>query len=56
MPETPAVADRATLLEIYRRTVLINRTDERFRSLLTAGKLQIVYYPVLWGRRFCRRR
>ena len=37
---------RETLLEIYRRTVLINRTDERFRSLLTAGKLQIVYYPV----------
>ena len=38
--------DRETLIEIYRRTMLINRTDERFRALLMAGKLQIVYYPV----------
>ncbi len=38
--------DRDTLIEIYRRTVLINRTDERFRSLLMGGKLAIVYYPV----------
>lgn len=38
--------DRETLLDIYRRTVLINRSDERFRALLTQGKLQIVYYPV----------
>ena len=34
------------LLEIYRRASLINKTDERFRSLLTAGKIRIVYYPV----------
>jgi acetoin:2,6-dichlorophenolindophenol oxidoreductase subunit alpha len=40
------VADRDTLIEIYRRTALINRTDERFRALLMGGKLQIVYYPV----------
>lgn len=38
--------DRATLIEIYRKTVLINRTDERFRALLMSGKLAIVYYPV----------
>ena len=43
MTESP---DRDILIEIYRRTVLINRTDERFRSLLMAGKLAIVYYPV----------
>lgn len=40
------MADRDTLIEIYRRTALINRTDERFRALLMGGKLQIVYYPV----------
>jgi len=38
--------DRDTLLEIYRRTMLIHRTDERFRSLLMSGKLRLVYYPV----------
>ena len=38
--------DCDTLIEIYRKTVLINRTDERFRSLLMEGKLAIVYYPV----------
>ena len=38
--------DRDTLIEIYRKTVLINRTDERFRSLLMEGRLAIVYYPV----------
>lgn len=43
MSEQP---DRDTLIEIYRKTVLINRTDERFRSLLMEGKLAIVYYPV----------
>ena len=41
-----AAPDRDTMIEIYRRTVLINRTDERFRSLLMNGKLAIVYYPV----------
>lgn len=38
--------DTDTLLEVYRRAILINRTDERFRSLLTTGKLRFVYYPV----------
>jgi TPP-dependent pyruvate/acetoin dehydrogenase alpha subunit len=46
MTDQSAGPDRDTLLEIYRRTVLINRSDERFRSLLTQGKLAIVYYPV----------
>jgi len=35
-----------TLMEIFRRTMLINKTDERFRALLTSGKLRLVYYPV----------
>jgi pyruvate dehydrogenase E1 component alpha subunit len=38
--------DVETLVEIYRRTTLINQTDERFRSLLISGKLRLVYYPV----------
>ena len=38
--------DRDTLRDIYRRTMLIHRSDERFRALLTQGKLAIVYYPV----------
>lgn len=44
----PSEADPGldTLLEIYRRTVLINRTDERFRSLLMSGTIRFVYYPV----------
>ncbi|HEV2530442.1 thiamine pyrophosphate-dependent dehydrogenase E1 component subunit alpha [Phenylobacterium sp.] len=39
-----AAPDRDTLLEIYRRTVLINRTDERFRALIKSGQLAIAYY------------
>jgi len=42
----PSDVDAETLLEIYRRATLINKTDERFRSLLTSGKLRLVYYPV----------
>jgi TPP-dependent pyruvate/acetoin dehydrogenase alpha subunit len=38
--------DTETLVEIFRRTTLINRTDERFRSLLISGKIRLVYYPV----------
>jgi TPP-dependent pyruvate/acetoin dehydrogenase alpha subunit len=38
--------DTQTLLEIYRRTVLVNRTDARFRTMLSAGQLKIAYYPV----------
>lgn len=46
MTDTNAGPDRDTLLDIYRRAMLIHRSDERFRALLTQGKLQIVYYPV----------
>lgn len=38
--------DRDTLIEIYRRTVLINRADEKFRAMIGGGQLAIVYYPV----------
>ena len=41
-----AKTDNDTLLEIFRRTTLINRTDEKFRSLLISGTLRLVYYPV----------
>ena len=34
------------LLDIYRRTVLVNRSDERFRNMLTSGKIRMAYYPV----------
>jgi pyruvate dehydrogenase E1 component alpha subunit len=34
----------AVLLDIYRRMMLINRTDEKFRALITSGELQIIYY------------
>lgn len=34
------------LLSIYRKVYLINRTDERFRSMLTKGQLAVAYYPV----------
>lgn len=46
MTDTNAGPDRETLLDIYRRAMLIYRSDERFRALLTQGKLAIVYYPV----------
>jgi len=45
-PATGADVDVEILLEIFRRTTLIHRTDEKFRSLLTAGTLRLVYYPV----------
>lgn len=44
-PKTADV-DTDTLLEIFRRTTLINRTDEKFRTLLMSGTLRLVYYPV----------
>ena len=46
MTDQKAGPDRATLIDIYRRAMLIHRSDERFRALLTQGKLAIVYYPV----------
>ncbi len=35
-----------TLLAIYRKAYLVNRTDERFRSMLSKGELAVAYYPV----------
>ncbi|WP_137787319.1 thiamine pyrophosphate-dependent dehydrogenase E1 component subunit alpha [Sphingomonas sp. 3P27F8] len=46
MTGSTSAPGRETLLDIYRRTMLIHRSDERFRALLTQGKLAIVYYPV----------
>ncbi|HTV96109.1 MAG TPA: thiamine pyrophosphate-dependent dehydrogenase E1 component subunit alpha [Steroidobacteraceae bacterium] len=34
----------ATLLEIFRKALLINLVDERMRSLLSSGRLAAVYY------------
>ena len=42
---TPAPdVDRAVLLDIYRRASLIYQADTKFRSMITAGQLQIIYY------------
>lgn len=38
--------DRDTLLDIYTRTMKVNRTDEKFRSLLMQGKVAVMYYCV----------
>lgn len=32
--------------QIYRKAMLIHRTDERFRSLLMSGRIMMAYYPV----------
>jgi acetoin:2,6-dichlorophenolindophenol oxidoreductase subunit alpha len=45
-PPSAADVGLETLVEIFRRTTLINRTDEKFRSLLIGGTLRLVYYPV----------
>jgi pyruvate dehydrogenase E1 component alpha subunit len=45
-PKTAAEASPDLLKDIYRRAVLINRTDERFRALLSSGQLRFAYYPV----------
>jgi TPP-dependent pyruvate/acetoin dehydrogenase alpha subunit len=36
----------ATLLEIYRRAMLVHKTDERFRAAISSGQLRMAYYPV----------
>lgn len=41
-PSLPADMART----IYRKAYLINRTDERFRAMLTNGELAVAYYPV----------
>ncbi|MCF8709848.1 thiamine pyrophosphate-dependent dehydrogenase E1 component subunit alpha [Rhizorhapis sp. SPR117] len=46
MTELEASPNRETLLEIYQRAVMINRADMKFRSMISSGKLAIVYYPV----------
>jgi TPP-dependent pyruvate/acetoin dehydrogenase alpha subunit len=38
--------DNAVALDIYRRTMLIHYTDERFRTMLRSGEIRLVYYPV----------
>jgi pyruvate dehydrogenase E1 component alpha subunit len=38
--------DRDKLLDIYTRTMKIARADEKFRSMLMAGKLTVLYYSV----------
>ena len=37
---------RDELLDVYTRFTKINRTDEKFRALLTAGTVAVMYYPV----------
>ena len=41
----PAI-DRDKLRDIYTRTMKVNRTDEKFRSLLMGGKVAVMYYCV----------
>ena len=36
--------DTGTLLEIYRRAALIKANDEKFRSVIKSGRMQVVYY------------
>lgn len=38
--------DRDILKDIYTRTMKVAQTDEKFRSLLTEGKVAVMYYPV----------
>ena len=41
-----AEIDRDKLRDIYTRTMKVNRTDEKFRSLLMGGKVAVQYYCV----------
>ena len=41
-----AEIDRDKLRDIYVRTMKVNRTDEKFRSLLMGGKVAVMYYCV----------
>lgn len=38
--------DDGVLLEIFRRSLRVHKTDERFRKMLMSGKIRLVYYPV----------
>lgn len=41
-----APSQSAIYQDIYRKFVLINRCDERFRSVITSGRASLIYYPV----------
>jgi len=41
---TAAEPDRSVLLDIYRRANLIYQADEKFRTMIMGGQLQIIYY------------
>ena len=41
-----AEIDRDKLRDIYTRSMKVNRTDEKFRSLLMGGKVAVMYYCV----------
>jgi TPP-dependent pyruvate/acetoin dehydrogenase alpha subunit len=43
-PQHDAVVSRSTLLDIYRTAALIYQADAKFRSMITGGQLQIIYY------------
>jgi len=43
--QTSIEGDETLQLDIYRRMMLIFKTDAKFRSLITSGELQIIYYP-----------
>jgi len=40
------LADKSVLLDIYKKADLIKQSDIKFRQMIGAGQLQIVYYPV----------
>ncbi|WP_254447796.1 thiamine pyrophosphate-dependent dehydrogenase E1 component subunit alpha [Sphingomonas sp. ID1715] len=46
MPVSPPSLGPDLARTIYRKAYLINRTDERFRAMLTNGELAVAYYPV----------
>jgi pyruvate dehydrogenase E1 component alpha subunit len=43
---TAAEPGADTFREIYRKFVLINRCDERFRTTIASGRASLIYYPV----------
>lgn len=43
-PDIGRAPDHATMTDIYRRMTLIRRNDERFRSVIKAGRLVMPYY------------
>ncbi len=44
MEKHSAGPDRTVMIDIYRRANLIYRADEKFRAMIGAGQLQIIYY------------